>query len=131
MLLFYLVFITKMSDIMQFVSGKLFGKRKVAPEFSPNKTWDGLLGGLATSVLIAIALAPLTPFTALQSAAMGLVIGVAGFFGGLTMSAIKRDIGVKDFGSLIAGHGGIIDRVDSLCFAAPLFFHLLRYFFAI
>ncbi|MFN8392475.1 MAG: phosphatidate cytidylyltransferase [Bdellovibrionota bacterium] len=130
-LLFYLVFITEMSDIMQFVSGKLFGRRKIAPEVSPNKTWEGLAGGIGSAMLIGVALSPLTPFTAVQSAVISFVIGIAGFFGGLTMSAIKRDIGVKDFGSLIAGHGGVIDRMDSLCFATPIFFHLLRYYFTV
>jgi phosphatidate cytidylyltransferase len=72
----------------------------------------------------------ITPFTPWQAALMSVVITVMGFAGGLAMSVIKRDRGVKDFGALIAGNGGVLDPIDSLCFAAPVFFHLTRYFFA-
>jgi phosphatidate cytidylyltransferase len=109
--------------------GKLFGRHKIAPLVSPNKTWEGFLGGVASATLLGTVLWWLTPFEPWQAALMALVIALMGFSGGLTMSAIKRDRGVKDFGALIAGHGGILDRIDSLCFAAPVFFHLVRYFF--
>ena len=129
-LMFYLVLVVQLSDVMQFVWGKLLGRRRVAPSISPNKTWEGLVGGVATATLIASTLWWATPFTPLVSAAMGLVLTLMGFAGGLIMSAIKRDRGVKDYGSMIEGHGGILDRIDSLCFAAPVFFHLTRFFFA-
>jgi phosphatidate cytidylyltransferase len=128
-LLLYLVLVDQMSDVLQYVWGKLAGKHKIAPSVSPNKTWEGFLGGVATATLLGAALWWATPFTPLQAAGMSLVITLLGFAGGLVMSAIKRDAGVKDFGAVIEGHGGILDRIDSLCFAAPIFFHLVRYFF--
>jgi len=127
-LLLYLVLVDQMSDVLQYVWGKLAGKHKIAPSVSPNKTWEGFLGGVATATLLGAALWWATPFTPLQAAGMSLVITLLGFAGGLVMSAIKRDAGVKDFGAVIEGHGGILDRIDSLCFAAPIFFHLVRYF---
>ncbi len=127
--LLYLVLVDQMSDVLQYVWGKLAGKHKIAPSVSPNKTWEGFLGGVATATLLGAALWWATPFTPLQAAGMSLVITLLGFAGGLVMSAIKRDAGVKDFGAVIEGHGGILDRIDSLCFAAPIFFHLVRYFF--
>jgi phosphatidate cytidylyltransferase len=128
-LLLYLVLVDQMSDVLQYVWGKLAGKHKIAPSVSPNKTWEGFLGGVATATLLGAALWWATPFTPLQAAGMSLVITLLGFAGGLVMSGIKRDAGVKDFGAVIEGHGGILDRIDSLCFAAPVFFHLVRYFF--
>jgi phosphatidate cytidylyltransferase len=128
-LLLYLVIVDQMSDVLQYVWGKLIGKRKIAWRVSPNKTWEGFVGGVASATALGTALWWATPFTPLQSAGMSLLICVLGFNGGLVMSAIKRDIGIKDFGVVIEGHGGILDRIDSLCFAAPIFFHLVRYYF--
>ena len=128
-LLLFLLIVVQGSDVLQYIWGKLFGRHKIAPLVSPNKTWEGFLGGVASATLLGTALWWLTPFQPWQAAVMALVIALMGFSGGLTMSAIKRDRGVKDFGTLIAGHGGILDRIDSLCFAAPVFFHLVRYFF--
>lgn len=128
-LLLYLVLVDQMSDVLQYVWGKLLGRHKIAPNVSPNKTWEGFVGGVSTATLLGAWLAWATPFTRLQAAGMSLAIALMGFLGGLVMSAIKRDAGVKDFGSVIEGHGGILDRIDSLCFAAPVFFHLVRYFF--
>jgi phosphatidate cytidylyltransferase len=128
-LLLYLVLVDQMSDVLQYVWGKLTGRHKIAPSVSPGKTWEGFLGGVATATLLGAALWRATPFSPLQAAGMSLVITLLGFAGGLVMSAIKRDAGVKDFGAVIEGHGGILDRIDSLCFAAPIFFHLVRYFF--
>lgn len=128
-LLLYLILVVQMSDVLQYVWGKLAGRRPVAPTVSPNKTLEGLAGGILCATALGTALWPMTPFTPWQAAGMSLVITLMGFAGGLTMSAIKRDRGVKDFGTVIAGHGGILDRIDSLCFAAPIFFHLTRYFF--
>jgi phosphatidate cytidylyltransferase len=128
-LLLYFVLIDQMSDVLQYVWGKLLGRRKIAPAVSPNKTWEGFVGGIATATLLGALVAWATPFTRWQAAGMSLAITLMGFLGGLVMSAIKRDAGVKDFGAVIEGHGGILDRIDSLCFAAPVFFHLTRYFF--
>ncbi len=128
-LLLFLLIVVQGSDVLQYIWGKLLGRHKIAPLVSPNKTWEGFIGGVASATLLGTALWWLTPFQPWQAAVMALVIALMGFSGGLTMSAIKRDRGVKDFGALIAGHGGILDRIDSLCFAAPVFFHLVRYFF--
>ena len=100
------------------------------PRISPNKTWGGFyrrVVGSATALGTALWWA--TPFNPWQAAGLSLVVTLLGFAGGLTMSAIKRDRGVKDYGTLIRGHGGVLDRVDSICFAAPVFFHLTRYYF--
>jgi phosphatidate cytidylyltransferase len=129
-LLLFLLVITEASDVLQYVWGKMYGRRRIAPLISPNKTWGGFAGGIASATVIGAALWWITPFQPWQAGAMALIIGLTGFAGGLTMSAIKRDRGVKDFGNLIPGHGGVLDRVDSLCFAAPIFFHLTRFFFA-
>lgn len=128
-LLFYFVLIVQISDVLQYVWGKTLGRHKIAPHISPNKTWEGFVGGIATATLVGAGLWWATPFTPWQSAGMSLAITLMGFAGGLVMSAIKRDRGVKDYGTLIEGHGGVMDRIDSICFAAPVFFHLTRYFF--
>jgi phosphatidate cytidylyltransferase len=128
-LLLYLVIVDQMSDVLQYVWGKLIGKHKIAWRVSPNKTWEGFAGGVLSATALGAALWWATPFTPLQSAAMSLMICILGFNGGLVMSAIKRDIGIKDFGVVVEGHGGILDRIDSLCFVAPIFFHLVRYYF--
>jgi phosphatidate cytidylyltransferase len=128
-LLLYLMIVVQMSDVFQYVFGKLFGRTLLAPSVSPSKTVEGLLGGGLTAVAIGAALHGMTPFSIPQAAGMSALIVIAGFFGGLVLSAIKRDLGVKDWGNMIQGHGGILDRMDSVCFAAPLFFHLTRYWF--
>ncbi len=127
LLIAFLVLVVQGSDVLQYIWGKLLGKHKVAPELSPSKTWEGLIGGVVSATVLGAALHGITPFTALEAALVALVICLMGFFGGLVMSAIKRDRGVKDWGSMIEGHGGILDRVDSVVFAAPIFFHLVRY----
>ncbi|HBJ84215.1 MAG TPA: phosphatidate cytidylyltransferase [Verrucomicrobiales bacterium] len=126
-LLFWFVAVVELSDVMQYVWGKTCGKHKVAPTVSPGKTWEGLLGGGATTVGLGTALWWATPFSPLQAAGMSAIIVFMGFAGGLVMSAIKRDRGVKDWGTAIGGHGGFMDRMDSLSFAAPVFFHVVRY----
>lgn len=128
-LLFFFVLVVQMSDVLQYIWGKLCGRHKIAPVISPNKTWEGFLGGVVSSTLLGTTLWWVTPFTPLQAALIVLVTTLMGFAGGLTMSAIKRERGVKDYGSLIGGHGGVMDRIDSVCFAAPVFFHLTRYYF--
>jgi phosphatidate cytidylyltransferase len=128
-LLVFLVLVVQISDVLQYVFGKLFGKHAVAPVISPNKTWEGFLCGALAASLVGTAIWWATPFRPGVAFGMSVAITLAGFAGGLVMSAIKRDRGVKDYGVLIAGHGGMLDRIDSLCFAAPVFFHLTRYFF--
>jgi phosphatidate cytidylyltransferase len=128
-LLFFFVLVVQASDVLQYIWGKIVGRHKIAPTVSPNKTWEGFIGGVASATLLGTALWWATPFTLWQAAAMSLLITLMGFVGGLVMSAIKRDRGVKDYGTLIAGHGGVMDRIDSLCFSAPVFFHVTRFFF--
>lgn len=127
-LLIYLVFLTEINDVSQYVWGKSFGKRKIIPKVSPGKTVAGFVGGILTTVLLALVLAPyLTPLNLYEALGAGVIIGVAGFIGDVTISALKRDLGVKDSGSILPGHGGILDRLDSLTYTAPLFFHYVYY----
>lgn len=127
LLIAWLVLVVQLSDVLQYVCGKLFGKRRIAPRLSPSKTVEGFAGGIALATLTGVALYWITPFNLWQAALIALVVTLLGFFGGLVMSAIKRDRGVKDWGHMIEGHGGMLDRLDSVCFAAPIFFHLLRW----
>lgn len=129
LLLVYLIVVVQLSDVMQYVFGKLFGRIKIAPLVSPSKTVEGLVGGGLAAIAIGTGLYWLTPFTPLQAMGLSAVIAIMGFFGGLVLSAAKRSMGVKDWGSSIEGHGGVLDRLDSVCFAAPIFFHLTRYWF--
>jgi phosphatidate cytidylyltransferase len=122
------VLVVQLSDVLQYVWGKTIGKRRIAPSISPNKTWEGLVGGIVCATAIGTAIWWATPFAPGEAALMALVVTTMGFAGGLIMSAIKRDRGVKDYGAFIEGHGGVLDRIDSLCFAAPVFFHLTRFF---
>jgi len=127
LLIAYLVVVVQISDVLQYVWGKLLGKTHIAPSLSPSKTLEGAVGGILSATVIGALLWWMTPFTPVQSAGLSLVITSMGFLGGLVMSAIKRDRGVKDWGHLIEGHGGFIDRLDSVLFSAPVFFHLVRY----
>ncbi|MFJ5370377.1 phosphatidate cytidylyltransferase [Bosea sp. CER48] len=127
LLIAFLVIVVQISDVLQYVWGKLLGRTKIAPRLSPSKTVEGFVGGALSATAVGAGLSWMTPFTPLQAAFLSLVIVLMGFFGGLVMSAIKRDRGVKDWGHLIAGHGGFIDRLDSVVFSAPIFFHLVRY----
>jgi len=129
MLMVFLLIVVQSSDVLQYVWGKLLGRHKIAPSLSPSKTVEGFVGGIASATALGAALWQITPFHPWQAAAMALVATLMGFLGGLVMSAIKRDRGVKDWGHLIEGHGGMLDRLDSVAFSAPIFFHLTRYFF--
>ncbi|PYG50998.1 phosphatidate cytidylyltransferase [Pantoea sp. AG1095] len=130
LLVFFLVALTELNDIAQYLWGKSLGRIRVTPNVSPNKTLAGLLGGIFTTMLLAVILGPLlTPMNYLHSLGAGLIIGASGFCGDVVMSAIKRDFGVKDSGKLLPGHGGILDRLDSLIYTAPLFFHFYYYFY--
>jgi phosphatidate cytidylyltransferase len=127
-LLIYLVFLTEINDVSQYVWGKSFGKRKIIPKVSPGKTAAGFIGGVLTTVILAVVVAPyLTPLSIYEALGAGVIIGIAGFIGDVTISSLKRDLGVKDSGSILPGHGGILDRLDSLTYTAPLFFHYLYY----
>ena len=108
----------------------MLGRNLIVPKVSPKKTWEGFMGGLLTTTLLSVVISPyLTPFQLSQSVLFGIMISVSGFFGDVTMSALKRDLKLKDTGTLIPGHGGILDRIDSLTFASPLFLHSVYSFF--
>ncbi|MFD1008623.1 phosphatidate cytidylyltransferase [Oceanisphaera ostreae] len=127
-LVLFLLFITQSNDVSQYVFGKLFGKHKIIPKVSPNKTWEGFLGGLVMTTILAGLLAPfLTILSWQQGLVAGALIASVGFIGDVVLSSIKRDIGIKDTGSLIPGHGGLLDRVDSLMYSTPIFFHYFYY----
>ena len=129
-LLLFLAVVVQGSDVLQYLWGKTVGRHRIAPTVSPNKTWEGFVGGVLSATALGAALWWMTPFTPWQAGVLALVSCLLGFVGGLVMSSLKRDRGIKDFGALIPGHGGILDRMDSLIFAAPVFFHLTRFFFA-
>jgi phosphatidate cytidylyltransferase len=126
-LILYLLVVTQISDVLQYVWGKSIGRHRIAPTVSPHKTWEGFIGGVASASMIGAALWWLTPFTPLVAGVISLTMTLLGFAGGLVMSAVKRDRGVKDYGGLLRGHGGVLDRLDSLVFSAPVFFHLTRW----
>ena len=129
-LVLFLVVLTQLNDVCQFIWGKSLGRRKILPKVSPGKTWAGFLGGVSTTTVIAWQAGPfLTMLNEWQSAVAGLIIGVGGFVGDVNLSALKRDLQVKDSGSLLPGHGGILDRVDSLTYTAPLFFHYVYWLY--
>jgi phosphatidate cytidylyltransferase len=131
LLIAFLIIVVQASDVLQYVWGTMLGRRKVAPIVSPSKTWEGLIGGIACATLLGTGLWWITPFTPGEAALMTAIATLMGFCGGLVMSAIKRERGVKDWGHMIEGHGGVLDRLDSLVFAAPIFFHLTRYYWTI
>jgi len=128
LLMIFLILVVQSSDVLQYVWGKLFGKHKIAPKLSPSKTIEGFVGGVVSASVLGGLLYWLTPFNPVQAVLMSLLICLMGFLGGLVMSAMKRSMGVKDWGNMISGHGGMLDRMDSLCFAAPIFFHVVRYY---
>jgi phosphatidate cytidylyltransferase len=129
LLVAFLLIVVQVSDVLQYCWGKLLGRHKIAPKLSPSKTVEGFVGGVACATLLGAAMWRITPFSPLQAGGMALVCTLMAFCGGLVMSAIKRDRGVKDWGHMIEGHGGMLDRMDSVAFSAPIFFHLTRYFF--
>jgi phosphatidate cytidylyltransferase len=128
----FLLFTAQFNDAAQYFFGKLLGRHKIIPKVSPNKTVEGFLGGVVTTILLSALLGPyITPMDLTTSLWVGAILSVAGFFGDITISAIKRDIQIKDTGTLLPGHGGLLDRVDSLTFTAPIFLHVIRYFYGI
>lgn len=129
-LLFFFVVMVQLCDALHHTWDRLFGKRLIAPQISGSRSWEGFLGGTGSAMLIGAALYWATPFNPWQAGGMALLISIMALGGGMTMSAIKRDRGVKDYGTLVEGHGGVLDRIDSTCFAAPVFYQVTRYFFA-
>ena len=127
-LLFFLVFIVEMNDVFQFVWGKTFGKHKILPKVSPNKTWEGFIGGVLTTTALGFFLKFLTPCTTSQIIMISFFTANAGFIGDVIISSVKRDLQLKDTSAAIPGHGGVLDRIDSLVVAAPVFFHLVYFF---
>ena len=127
-LLLYLIFLVGINDVLQFAWGKTIGQRAVLPNVSPNKTWEGLIGGVLSVTLIAVALRFLTPLEAWEAAFTGFCVAVAGFMGDAIASGIKRDLGIKNSGNAIPGHGGYLDRLDGFSAAAAPFFHLIYFF---
>lgn len=129
-LVLYLLLLTELNDIAQYCWGKGIGGKKVVPTVSPGKSWAGLIGGIASTLVIAVLLAPvLTPLSFNHACVAGILVSLGGFFGDVTISALKRDLGIKDSGTMLPGHGGILDRVDSLTFTAPLFLHFVRWYY--
>ncbi len=126
-LLFFFVTIALFSEAMQFLWSRLYGQHVIAPSINAARTWEGLIGGTVSAALAGIVLYWATPYKEVWEAAlMSMVIAVMGFAGSMTMSAIKRDRGVRDYGTLVEGHGGVLDRIDSICFAAPVFYLITR-----
>ncbi len=128
-LLFFMVLVVQLSDVLQYLWGKSIGKTPISEKLSPNKTVEGLVGGIATTSVVGALLWWATPFSPLAAWAVSLVLCLMGFLGGLVMSAIKRDRGIKDYGSILPGHGGMMDRIDSLCFAAPVFYRIVLFYY--
>jgi len=123
-LLFFFVLMVQLSDVLQYAWAQLPWKHVLAPTISPTRTLEGLVGGVLSTSLVGASLCWATPFPFWMAGLMSGVVALMSFAGGITMSAVKRDRGVKDYGTLVEGHGGVLDRIDSLCFAAPVFFHL-------
>ena len=126
LLIAFLIIVVQSSDVFQYMWGKLLGHRKIAPRLSPSKTLEGCIGGCASATILGGALWWITPFRPWQATLIAATIVAMGFLGGLVMSAVKRDRGVKDWGEAISGHGGVLDRFDSIIFSAPLFFYFMR-----
>ncbi len=130
LLIAFLVIIVQITDVLQYVFSQLWGRHPIAPALSASKTWEGFSGAVVSGAALGAGMWWLTPFSPFATAILGAVITATGLFGALVMSAIKRDKGVRDWGQLVAGQGGFIDRLDGVVFAAPVFFHLVRYFWA-
>lgn len=129
-LITYVLILTQFNDVAQFIFGKSLGRLKIIPRVSPNKTLEGLIGGIVATSIFSYYLGPfLTPLNAHESIGAGILLSLSGFFGDVFMSSVKRDRQIKDFSNFIPGHGGVLDRVDSLIIAAPVFFHYYWMFF--
>lgn len=129
-LLFFFVLIVQLNDVFQYMWGQLLGRNVIAPQINASRTWEGFIGGVLSTILVGILLSWATPFGVVWAGPVAGLVALAGFAGSMTMSGIKRDRNVKDYGTLVSGHAGVLDRIDSICFAAPVFFHLTRAFFS-
>jgi phosphatidate cytidylyltransferase len=130
--LLYVIFATELNDVAAFTCGKLFGYHRFRSNISPNKTWEGALGALSVSLVLPWVLRFSFPhFGIAQLILTGLIVGIGGQLGDLSISVIKRDIGIKDMGATIPGHGGVLDRIDSLIYVVPLFLHMVDYYYRI
>lgn len=121
-LMMFLLLVSQLGDVLQYVWGKLTGRHALAPRISPSKTVEGMVGGVVSASALGAALAWMTPFTPLQAAGLALGISLLGVLGGLLLSAEKRRRGIKDWGTLVSGHGGVLDRLDSVYLSAPGFY---------
>ncbi len=130
LLIAFLVILVQITDTLQYAWSQIWGRHPIAPALSASKTWEGLAGAVVSGAALGAALWWLTPFSPWATALLGAAITATGLFGSLVMSAIKRGKGVRDWGQLVAGQGGFIDRLDGVVFAAPVFFHLVRFFWA-
>jgi len=128
--LFFFVLIVQLNDVFQYMWSQLLGRHVIAPQINASRTWEGLIGGALSTMLAGMVLSWATPFGLYWAGPVAGAVALAGFAGSMTMSGIKRDRGVKDYGTLVSGHAGVLDRIDSLCFAAPVFFHITRFFFS-
>jgi phosphatidate cytidylyltransferase len=129
-LLFFFVLLVQLNDVFQYMWSQLLGRNVIAPQINATRTWEGFIGGVLSTVLVGILLSWATPFGVVWAGPIAGAVAIAGFAGSMTMSGIKRDRGVKDYGTLVSGHAGVLDRIDSICFAAPVFFHITRFFFS-
>ncbi len=129
-LLFFFVLISQLSEVFQWCWSQISAKHIVAPEISSSRTWEGCVAGSLTAGVCGGLLYWVTPFQVWEAAMLSIIIAFMGFLGGMTMSAIKRNRGVQDYGTLVMGHAGVLDRIDSLCFSAPIFYHFVRFFFS-
>jgi phosphatidate cytidylyltransferase len=129
--LFFFIVISQLGDVLQWSWGQIAGKHVIAPEISNSRTWEGCVGGSLTAGICGAALSWVTPFQVYEAALISIIVAFLGFAGGMTMSAIKRNRGVQDYGTLVLGHAGVLDRIDMLCFSAPIFYHITRFFFSL
>ncbi len=127
--LVFLLLVVQISDVAEILWSRSTGRHVIAPDINPNKTWEGALGSLITAIFAGMGLFWVTPFSVMGAGAMGLLLSICGLAGSMTMSAIKRDRGVRDYGTLVEGHPGFLDRFDSICFAAPVYFHFVKSFY--
>lgn len=111
------------SDTFALLIGRKWGKHKLAPILSPGKTWEGAFAGVVGCCLISWAMTAMVDIARMNAVVFGVAIAIASLFGDLAKSSIKRSLGIKDFGSIIPGHGGVLDRFDGLLFASPLLYY--------
>ncbi|MEM9658074.1 MAG: phosphatidate cytidylyltransferase [Planctomycetota bacterium] len=129
-LLFFFMTTVLLSELLQWVGSRIYGRHVIAPAIDPTRSWEGVVVGALCTAGVGAALSWATPFPRWwQAPAMSLLISTMATAGSLTMSAIKRDRGELTTGNFVEGHGGVLGRIDAICFAAPVFFHVTRYFF--